>query len=395
MKLLHLISSLDPAGGGPIEGLLRQNEACGGSDGPIKREIASLDLPGSPHVSRTPLPVHALGRGQRGGWPWDRALRHYGWSPDYVPWLRANVASFDAVIVHGLWNYAAFGASRVLPGGPTPYFVFPHGMMDPWFRRTSPLKHLAKQAFWLVGEGRLLAGARAVFFTSEEERRQARGEFPAHRYHETVVDYGAAAPPSRMINHDAAFRAAVPELGRRPYLLFLGRIHRKKGCDLLIEAFARTVADNPGVDLVMAGPDQTNWRPELEARASRLNVANKIHWPGPFYGDAKWGALHGADAFVLPSHQENFGIAVAEALGCGTPVLISDKVNIWREIDEAGAGLVEPDTVDGIEALLRRWFALAEPRRTAMHQTAQTLFIKRFNVARAAPALIETIRSLS
>ncbi|PHY12804.1 glycosyl transferase [Caulobacter sp. B11] len=392
MNILHIVASIDPASGGPIESVLRQDEACKARGVSVTRELVTLDPPDSHHLQGFPLTVHALGRPRTGSrLPWRRALEHYGYAPNLVPWLRANIGSYDTVIVDGLWNYAPFAASRVLPDGKTPYFVFPHGMMDPWFRRTYPLKHLAKQAFWLFGEGRLLAGARSAFFTCEEERREARGQFFGHPYRETVISFGTSAPPLHTTGQDTAFRAALPALDTRPYLLFLSRIHAKKGCDLLVEAFARVAADHPSVDLVVAGPDQAGLRASLEALAARRGVAARIHWAGPLYGNAKWGALYGADAFILPSHQENFGIAVAEALGCGTPVLISNKVNIWREIDTAGAGLVEPDTADGAETLLRRWFATTQAEKATMREAARSLFKDQFNVANTGPALIRTI----
>lgn len=394
MKVLHIIASVAPAGGGPIEGIIRQDAACRDAGTLGNREIVTFDAPDAPYLTGYPLKVYALGRPRKGSWlPWNRALDHWGYSPALIPWLRENIARYDAVIVNGLWNYAPFAASRVLPGSGTPYFVFTHGMLDPWFKKTYPLKHLAKQAFWLVGEGRLLAGARSVFFTCEEERRKARGQFFGHsRYKETVVGYGAVAPPPRSSTLGAAFRSAAPGLGDRPYLLFLSRIHVKKGCDLLIKAFAKMASEQPDLDLVMTGPDQTGWRPGLEALASRLGVAERIHWTGPLYGDAKWGALYGAQAFALPSHQENFGVAVAEALACGTPVLISHQVDIWREIEGAGAGLVEPDTVEGAIALLQRWLAVSPGERATMGVSAKNLFNAQFNVAQTGPALIETIQ---
>jgi glycosyltransferase involved in cell wall biosynthesis len=394
MKILHIIASVDPAGGGPIEGVVRQDAACSVAGILGSREVVTLDPPDAPFLARYPLVVHALGRPRSGSrLLWRRALEHWRYSAALVPWLRANLGRYDVVIVNGLWNYAAFGAARVLPGGPTPYFVFTHGMMDPWFRVTYPLKHLAKQVFWLMGEGRLLAGARSVFFTCEEERRKARNQFRGYGpYDETVVGYGASAPPPSTPALETAFRAAAPGLGDRPYLLFLSRIHRKKGCDLLIEAFARVADAHPGIDLVMAGPDQSGLRPALEALAEQRGVASRVHWTGPLYGDAKWGAMYGADAFALPSHQENFGIAVAEALGCGTPVLISDQIDIWREIEAAGAGFVGPDTVEGTEAVLRRWLDMDKPDRARAAMAAKTLFSEQFDVARAGPALIETIR---
>lgn len=396
MKLLHIIASIDPAGGGPIEGIVRQNAACVVAGLDVEREIATLDPPGSPLIKTFPMKVHALGRPRTGAkLPWRQFQEHWGYSPDMVPWLRANVGSYDAVIVNGLWNYAPFAASRALPGGPAPYFVFTHGMMDPWFRKTYPLKHLAKQVFWLVGEGRLLSGANSVFFTCEEERRKARSQFWGHGgYNETVVGYGAVSPPSASPALRDAFQAAVPALGERPYLLFLSRIHPKKGCDLLIKAFAEIASSHSEIDLVMAGPDGVGWRAELEALGRELGISDRIHWTGPIYGDAKWGALYGAEAFVLPSHQENFGIAVAEALGCGTPVLISDKVDIWREIEAAGAGVVEADTISGATAALHTWLSKDAEARDAMRQSARALFQERFDVAVAAPGLIRTIEGL-
>jgi len=353
-------------------------------------EIVSLDDKGEPFLDDISVKVHAVGVRH----PLFSALDHYRYSQHFVPWLRKNADRYDAIIVNGLWNYAPFGASRVLTTASTPYFVFTHGMMDPWFKRTYPVKHMAKQAFWIAGEGRLLAGAKSVLFTCEEERRQARGQFWGHSYREAVVGFGASPPPPQTKQLDLAFRSAVPTLKQKPYLLFFSRIHRKKGCDLLIEAFARTLAENPGVDLVMAGPDQTGWRPELEKLANDRGVGDRIHWPGPIYGEGKWGALYGADAFVLSSHQENFGIAVAEALGCGIPVLISNKVNIWREIEEGQGGLVEDDTLEGTTRLLLKWFAASSDRRLALRAGAAAVFESRFDVRRTAPSLISTIETM-
>ncbi|MFN6996501.1 MAG: glycosyltransferase, partial [Aquincola tertiaricarbonis] len=115
-------------------------------------------------------------------------------------------------------------------------------------------------------------------------------------------------------------------------------------------------------------------------------------WPGMLQGDLKWGAFHAAEAFVLPSHQENFGIAVAEALGCGVPVLISDKVNIWREIEADGAGLVAPDTAEGTAQLLQRWLALSSAERAAMRDRARGCFAQRFTVEAMADSLLSVLQ---
>ena len=108
---------------------------------------------------------------------------------------------------------------------------------------------------------------------------------------------------------------AHPELRGRRILVYLGRIHQKKGCDLLIRAFARVATVDPSLHLVMAGPDQTGWVAQLKDLAARLGVMSRVSWLGMVTGDDKWSALYAAEALVLPSHQESFGIVVAEALG--------------------------------------------------------------------------------
>ncbi|HTV51508.1 MAG TPA: glycosyltransferase, partial [Steroidobacteraceae bacterium] len=187
------------------------------------------------------------------------------------------------------------------------------------------------------------------------------------------------------------FLASFPQLRDRPFLLFLGRIHPKKGCDLLIKAFAAVASRDPELRLVIAGPDSLGSRRKLAHLVRHLGVEQRVIWTGMLRGDAKYGALRSAQAFVLPSHQENFGIAVAEALACGTPVLISNKVNIWREVLESGAGLVEEDSVTGTTAMLERWMGATAEQRVAYGRSALECFRHRFHIEAAARTLLATI----
>ena len=192
-----------------------------------------------------------------------------------------------------------------------------------------------------------------------------------------------------------AFFAHCPAVADRPYLLFLGRIHPKKGCDLLVEAFARTASRHPGLQLVIAGPDQTGSKTELTAQAKRLGIASRIHWPGMLHGDLKWGAFFGCEAFVLPSHQENFGIAVAEALACGKPALLSDKVNIAADIRAAGAALVEPDTLEGTHRLLDLWMDIDAAGRAQMSANALACFHANYDMKENAKAIIRIFEDVT
>ena len=380
MKILHLIPSVDPRSGGTAEGLLRVHmalEAMG-----HRSEVLSLDAADAPHLQAFPGQVHALGP-TRGT---------YGYTAALVPWLRQHAPQYDAVIVNGLWQYVGLAAWRVLRRAAPGYYVYSHGMLDPWFKRRYPLKHLKKWLYWPWGEYRVLRDAKAVLFTCDEERRVARQSFWLYRCREATSSYGTSEPPrdvdGRLSN---IFLTAWPQLRGKRLVLFLGRIHEKKGCDLLIEAFAKVCARAPDVHLVMAGPDHDGWTVQLQQRAAELGLTDRICWTGMLSGDLKWGAFHACEVFCLPSHQENFGVAVAEALACGRPVLISDKVNIWREIDADAAGWVEPDTLDGTVRLLTRWLD-APPAQAAERQAAaRHCFDRRFRIETVAANLVRII----
>jgi glycosyltransferase involved in cell wall biosynthesis len=375
VKILHIISSVNPAGGGPIEGVKQLGTTLVGQG--HKVEIVSLDPPGAPYLAQAPLPVHALGPTTLG----------YGFSPRFVPWLRANASHYDAVIVNGIWQYHSFGTWKVLHKSNTPYVLFTHGMLDPWFKKEYPLKHLKKWMYWPWAEYRVLRDARAVLFTCEEERRLARTSFWLYRCNEVVVSYGTAKPKGDPDAELREFFEHYPELRGKRLALFMGRIHPKKGCDLVIEAFAKVLGKQPDWHLVIAGPDQVGLRESLNYHAAELGIAPQVTWTGMVGGTMKWGALRAAEVFLLPSHQENFGIAVAEALAAGVPALISNKVNIWREIEADKAGIVAEDTLEGACRLLQTYVDLPLERQQAMRQAARDCFEARFEIKKAAETL--------
>lgn len=363
--------------GGPMEGLRQLAAALKSFD--VEIEAVTWDLPDAAFLAKTPFKVHAMGPAKPGT---------FGYCPKMAQWIGDHGAEFDRIVVNGLWQYNGVAVWKTRSKHRRPYFVFCHGMMDSWFRRRYPLKHLKKQLFWWVSQGKVLRDAEKVLFTSQEERVQSHNGFWPYRLHEQVVQYGTAGLPVLATSAEPLFER-FPALKARRLLLFLGRIHVKKGCDLLIRAFGKVAQEHPDVDLVMAGPDHTNWRPELEKLAQEANVTGRVHWIGMVSGDAKWETFLAAEAFVLPSHQENFGIAVAEALSAGLPVLISDKINIWREIDGEKAGLIEADDQEGTDRLLQSWLSMSAKGRAEMKENARPCFEKHFEVGKAARKLLE------
>ena len=369
LKILQLVQTLDVRTGGVASAVLLLSEALRKAGQEV--EIVTLDAPEADCVRRAAFKVHSLGRGAAG----------YGYTRELLPWLQRNGDAYDRVIVNGLWQYPSLAAWRRYAGSDRPYYVFPHGMLDPWFKRTYPLKHLKKWLYWPWADYRVLRDARAVIFTSEEECRKARESFWLYRCREEICPLGVPAPP--LVSADE-FLTRFPEVRGKRIILFLGRLHPKKGGDLLLEAFSKTVPNDSSVMLVMAGPDQ--WNGELQKRAG-----SGVLFTGMLEGTMKWSALHAAEAFILPSHQENFGLSVVEAMASNRPVLISNRVDIWREVLADGAGFVENDDARGTERLLTRWLGLSEAERRDMQKRAGECFRRRFEIEHAAALLLKIL----
>jgi glycosyltransferase involved in cell wall biosynthesis len=391
LKVLQLIQTLDPSVGGVAPAVLALSRGLARrghqvdivvlDDAESVAGVADAGPRSTTAATNTNLKIHALGAG----------VTSYRYSSALTNWLRDRGENYDRVIVNGLWQYMGFAAWRRYARTSTPYYVFPHGMLDPWFKRTFPLKHLKKWLYWPWADYRVLRDAEAVIFTSEEERLQAPESFSLYRCREKVSPLGLESPPP---TPPQAREAAFLGLQRPNIFLFLGRLHPKKGCDLLIEALARSQqSQNPS--LVLAGPDQIGWQSQLRAKAEHLGIASRVVFTGMLQGAKKQGALASADVFILPSHQENFGMSVVEALAAGLPVLISNRVNIWREIEADHAGYVENDDLAGTTRLIERWLRTPERDREIMRDNARDCFARRYEINRALDSLLSILSASS
>ena len=383
MRILHVINSIDPASGGPAEGLRQLCHIYHAGGHHV--EVATLDAPEKIAHLNFPAPVHGLGPGKG----------TYGYTSRATPWLREHVPTFDLVLLNCIWQYNVLAAYRVLARGNTPYGVFVHGMLDPYFKREFPLKHIKKSIYWHLFLQRILCNANAVLFTCEEEKLLARQSFSRYRVREHVLNYGIFGPDLDLACAKDEFLAKWPRLRGKRLAISMGRIHPKKGIDILIEAFAKTLAKQPDWELVIAGPDQVDQMSELQSLADDLDVSEKITWTGMLAGMLKWGALSASEVFVLPSHQENFGIVVAEALSCKLPVIISNKVNIWREIKAHSAGLICDDNVESTQACLNQWAGLGQEEISKMQNRCQICFDECFNYNVIADKILEITERLS
>lgn len=371
MRILHILPDLNPLSGGItsyVAALVQEQSAQG--DEP---HVLTLDQGGPTASLPASIPLTALP-----AWK-----IHYRYSPALRPWLRQHAESFDHVILHGLWQYHCSGAATELRRLGIPYTVFPHGMLDPWFKRAW-LKHLKKWLYWPWTDFRTLAQAHAVAFTTVAERDKAGKSFWLYAARGAIAPLGIAEP---QLPGSDLFLEKFPETKNRRLILFLSRIHVKKGPDLLLKSFAETLSDDPAFHLVLAGPCEKNYRAELDALAESLHLQNRITWTGMLEGDLKWSALQAGELFVLPSHGENFGMAVVEALAASRPVIITNKVDLHPTISDESCGFICEDTPESLSTSLTRWRESNDSTRRALSLAARSCFEKNFTLSHSAKNL--------
>jgi glycosyltransferase involved in cell wall biosynthesis len=224
--------------------------------------------------------------------------------------------------------------------------MMPHGMLDPY---SLGVKSWRKRAYLWAMERRNLAAARRLIFTSLEEARLASSR-GADCSGMVVVPLGGDAPSEDHARLRAEFVATFPQIQGRRHVLFLGRLHFKKGLDRLLGALQRVRSTIPDVFLTIAGDGSPRFVSDLRAMIVAKKLQECVLLTGPLEGTLKWGAYASADVFVLVSRQENFALTVAEAMHAGIPVIISDKVNTWPLVQESGGGVVLSE--DNIESSL-------------------------------------------
>jgi glycosyltransferase involved in cell wall biosynthesis len=246
---------------------------------------------------------------------------------------------------------------------------------------------------WRLTEKKAINAADAIFFTCEEELLLARTTFKGYQPKKEInIGYGIQHPPAKIDEMEEAFQQLIPAL-KNNYWLFLSRIHPKKGIDLLIDAYNQLSLKMEAIpDLVIAGPIDSDYAEQMMQKAKNNP---KIHFSGMLSGDSKWGSFYGCDAYLLPSHQENFGIAIVEAMACKKPVLITKNVNIWREI-EAGKGgwILDELTVASIENQLLNVAQLNNQQLEEIGEQAYATFEHNFSIEERAQVFVKTIKEI-
>jgi len=380
MRIVHVIITLDPAWGGPPRVAARMAAA----QAALGHEVRILSY-GTPQIQQAVKEMTASIPGFSGvdldyleATGWKETLH----AASARARLRELLGRFDVVHIHNVWDsIVRAGAAEAQRRG-KPYFIQPNGILDVWCMQQKRLKKLL--ALRLIYR-RMLDGAAGLCLGNDDERQAIAPlglKAPA-----TLVPLNAVFPEEvKHLPPAGNFYKRYPQLNGQPFIVFLGRLHMKKGLDFLADSFGIFAKSNPTTHLVVIGHDE-GARADFQQRIAQQGVQDRVHLVGPLHGEAKWEAFRDAACFTLPSRQEGFSIAITEALACGLPVVISNECH-FPEVAQAGAGEVVELNARKIAEAFGRVFA-GDATRACMSQAAQRLVETRFNCLLAARDLVD------
>jgi glycosyltransferase involved in cell wall biosynthesis len=313
--------------------------------------------------------------------------RAFAYSPALYRAIGKIITQVDLVAIHSLNLFPQLAAYVHARRTHTPYIVTPHGALDPWLRQNSARRKAINNFVWQTG---MLSRAAALHFTTQDEADLVADIAPGvPRY---IVPNGVRVSEFRALPDKQHFRDQFLNGYSGKVVLFLGRVTKKKGMDLLLSGFALATRTREAL-LVVVGPDDENLTPALTRQAVELGIASRVRFIGPLYDDDRRAALASADIWALTSYTENFGIAALEAMAAGLPIVITTAVNIARDVESAGAGCVISLDADQIGGEIHRLLEHPEHRRQLSRRAVS--FAERYDWSNVAPALIDMYETVA
>ena len=334
MKILHITPAYYPAfkHGGPIESVHLLNKAL------VKKGIA-VDVfttnAGIDKDSHIELNKWIAINGIRVKYLKYFFYEHYTFSPSLLFAVFKKVKNYDLIHLTGVWNFSVLAGALACMLNNKPFIVSPRGVL---YRDAINIKSkFIKLLYFNLIAKHYLKRASAIHYTTEDEKEHT---FKKINNTSIVISNGIDLSYFNNLPSKGSFKSKYPHLKDKKYILFLGRIHKQKGIDLLIEAFKLISNKYKDLYLIIAGPDSIGYKKEVERFLAGNNLLNKVVFTGMLSGKDKLAAYVDAEMFVLPSYFENFGMSVIEAMACGIPVIVSNRVGIYKEIEASNAGIV-------------------------------------------------------
>lgn len=301
--------------------------------------------------------------------------------------LRKNLKIFDLIHLHAIWNYPTAAAAYYCRQYKKPYIISPRGVLYPY---TTKKKFWKKLPYYYLIAKRDIEGADAIHYTTEDEAERCHS-FLGLNNRAIIIPNGIDLSEFNELPDKGKLRDRYPSLKDKKVVLFLGRIHWKKGLNLIAKAYSKLARERKDVHLLIVGPDEGGYGKKVRGWLEDESVLEQATFTGMLNGKEKIEAFAGSDIFVLPSYSENFGMAVVEAMACRLPVVISNQVGIHREVQRAEAGLiVRPNSTDLYSALIR----LLDNSKEASEigKQGRKLVEEQFAIEKVADRMIEAFK---
>lgn len=369
MKILRLIESADPKKGGPIAGIRASNEILIARN--IHVTVATLDSPSATFLQTIPCSqIEALG-------PPKTKL---SFSANYSKWLNSNIQDYDAVIIHGVWQWSSIGALSALRNFSGKVYLFPHGSFDAWDSEQNRLGFFVKKLYFYLFEKHVVNAVSKIFFTSTIELQNSLKKFNLPENKCTVVRYG-------LVDLEV-----YKNESERKNILFLSRVHPKKGLELLVTALSQI---NNDWQLTIAGDGDSQYVESVKTLVSDKNLSERVSFVGHVTGAEKLDLIKSNSVFILPSFQENFGLAVAEVMRAGMPVIISNHVNIFECVEDYNSGFVCERNLESLVDKLKSYFSLSNSEYEKMSLNAKRCFKEKLTINGFVDDLLKMIEKSS
>ena len=365
VKILRIIRTLNPKYGGPAVAII--DNSLNLVEKKFDVDIVTGDSNYSNFFNSNKIKIFNLGP----------SIGDYGFNFKLLFWLIKNKKKYDKFIIHGLWQFYTLLARLIIKKN---YFVFTHGQLDPFFSKQL-LKKIKKKLYWYFIEKKNLMEAKSILLTSINEKKTLNKTYVNTRgIKTTVVNYGILYPKINLNFSKKLFLKKFSFLKNSDFLLYLGRFHQKKGCEILINSIKKIKDQDIKVKVIMAGPSN-EYKKKLINLANKLNLNDTIYWTNDHLTNyLKWGAILNSEAMLLASHGENFGVSLVESLSMSRPVITTNKVNIFKDIENSDAGFISKNNINSFAENIKKFLLLNKNEKKKKRINANKFFNKYYNL---------------